>query len=66
MMDFSEDLIRHENDPAVWGEAERRAMTTETEHRLRERAKRALRERQGLRSPKTHDLFTRRCLIGPE
>ncbi|MBC7099616.1 hypothetical protein H5T52_11000 [Candidatus Bipolaricaulota bacterium] len=41
-------------------------MATETEQRLREKAKRALKERQGLRSPKTHDLFTRRCLIGPE
>jgi predicted GH43/DUF377 family glycosyl hydrolase len=41
-------------------------MATAIEQRLREKAKRALRERQGLRAAKTDDIFTRRCLIGPD
>jgi len=41
-------------------------MATAIEQRLREKAKRALRERQGLRAAKTDDIFTRRSLIGPD
>ena len=36
------------------------------EQRLREKAKRALGEQQGLRANRTDDIFTRRCLIDPD
>lgn len=41
-------------------------MATPVEHRLITKAKAALRERQGLRSNKVEDLFSRTCLIGPD